>query len=142
MHWWRYPPQKRRQNWIAWCISFPSVLVVDTSINTKNITTIPYHFISTLLNANFDVDVSVANDIAIDVAKWALPGMVMQWSPCPELQTLTNENGRYIMKLNDLKISSNELKIKLPSIHWNISIKYLKIPLIYFKIFSIYRIIE
>ena len=40
---------------------------------------IPYHFISTLLNANFDIDVSVANDVAIDVAKCALPGKVMQW---------------------------------------------------------------
>ena len=85
----------------AWCISFPSVFGVDTSINPKNITTIPYHFISTLLYANFDFDVSVANDVAIDVAKCALPGKVMQWSPCPEVRTLTNENGRYIMKLND-----------------------------------------
>ena len=41
-------------------------------------TTIPYHFISRLLNANFDFDVSVANDVAIDVAKCALPGKVMQ----------------------------------------------------------------
>ena len=84
----------------AWCISFPSVFGVDTSISPKNITTIPYHFISTLLNANFDFDVSVANDVAIDVAKCALPGKVMQWWPCPEMRTLTNENGRYIMKLN------------------------------------------
>ena len=44
----------------------------------KNITTIPYHFIYTLLNANFDFDVSVSNDVAIDVAKCALPGKVMQ----------------------------------------------------------------
>ena len=29
----------------------------------KNITTIPYHFISTLLNVNFDSDVTVANDV-------------------------------------------------------------------------------
>ena len=85
----------------AWCISFPSVFGVDTSISPKNITTIPYHFISTLLNANFDFDVSVANDVAIDVAKCALPGKVMQWSPCPEVRTLTNENGRYKFKLND-----------------------------------------
>ena len=47
---------------------------VDTSISPKNITTIPYHFSLTLLNANFDFDVSVAND----VAKCALPGKVMQ----------------------------------------------------------------
>ena len=85
----------------AWCISFPSVFGVDTSISPKNITTIPYHFISTLLNANFDFDISVANNVAIDIAKCALPGKVMQWSPCPEVRTLTNENGRYIMKLND-----------------------------------------
>ena len=57
-----------------------------------------------LLNANFDFDVSVANDVAIDVAKCALPGKVMQWSPCPEVHTLTNENGRYIMKLNDILV--------------------------------------
>ena len=92
----------------AWCISFPSVFGVDTSISPKNITTIPYHFISTLLNANFDVDVSVAND----VAKCALPGKVMQWSPCPEVRTLTNENGRYIMKLNDKTMHPIEFKAK------------------------------
>ena len=46
---------------------------MDTSINPKNTRTIPYHFISTLLNANFDFDVSVANDVAIDVAKYTLP---------------------------------------------------------------------
>ena len=40
-----------------------------------------------LLNANFDFVVSVANDVAIDVAKWALPGKVMQGSPCPEVST-------------------------------------------------------
>ena len=50
---------------------------MDTSISPKNITTIPYHFISTFLNAYFDFDVSVANDVAIDVAKCALPGKVM-----------------------------------------------------------------
>ena len=47
-------------------------------ISPKNIATITYHFISALLNANFDFDVSVANDVAIDVAKCALPGKVMQ----------------------------------------------------------------
>ena len=56
----------------------------------------------TLLNANFDFDVSFANDVAIDVAKCALPGKVMQGSPCLEVRVLTNENGRYMMKLNDL----------------------------------------
>ena len=64
----------------------------------KNITTIPYHFILTLLNANFDFDVSVANDVTIDVAKCALPGKMMQGSPCPEVRTLANENCCYIMK--------------------------------------------
>ena len=62
----------------ACCISFASIFGVDTFINPKNITTIPYNFISTLLNAKFDFDVSVANDVAIDVAKCALPGKVMQ----------------------------------------------------------------
>ena len=42
-------------------------------VNPKNITMNPYHFISVLLNMDFDVDVSVAND----VAKRALLGMVM-----------------------------------------------------------------
>ena len=44
----------------------------------KNITMIPYHFILALLNTYFDFDVSVANDVAMDVAKCALPGKVMQ----------------------------------------------------------------
>ena len=92
----------------AWCISFPSVFGVDTSISPKNITAIPYNFISTHLNANFDFDVSVANDVAIDVAKCALPGKVMQWSPCPEVRTLINEDGRYIMKLNDRRMTGME----------------------------------
>ena len=86
------------KRWSAWCISFPSVFGVDTSINSKNITTIPYHFISTLLNANFDFDISVTNEVAIDVTNCALPGRVMQGLPCPEVRTWTNENGRYIMK--------------------------------------------
>ena len=77
---------------------------MDTCINPKNITTIPYHFIYTLLNVNFDFAVIVANDVAIDVAKRSLPGKVMQRSPCPEVRTLTNENGRYMIKLNDFLI--------------------------------------
>ena len=68
-------------------ISFPSVFGVDTSINPKSITTIRYNLISTLLTANFDFDVNVAND----VAKCALPGKMMQWSPRPEVHTSTNE---------------------------------------------------
>ena len=40
-----------------------------TSIIPKNITSIPYHFILTILNANFDFDVSVANGVAIDICK-------------------------------------------------------------------------
>ena len=87
----------------AWCTSFPSVFGVDNSINPKTITTIPYYFILTLLKANFDLDICVANDVAIDVVKCALPGnWLMQWSPCPEVCTLANENGCYIMKLNNL----------------------------------------
>ena len=54
----------------------------------------PYHFISTLLNANFDFDV----DVTIDIAKCALPGKVMQRSHCMEVRILTNENECYIMK--------------------------------------------
>ena len=60
----------------------------------KNITTIPYNFISTLLNANFDFDVSVANDVAIDVAidvaKCALPGKVMLNTPVFVVDTSFN----------------------------------------------------
>ena len=52
---------------------------VDTSINQRNITTIPYHFILTILKVNFDLNVSVANDVAFDVAKCTLPGKVMQY---------------------------------------------------------------
>ena len=73
---------------------------MDTSINLQNITTIPCHFISTLLNAILYFDVSVTHD----VAKCSLPGKVMQGSPCPEVHTLTNENGCYIMRLNDMHI--------------------------------------
>ena len=58
---------------------------------------IPYHFILTLSNANFDLDVTVTND----VAKSTLLGKVMLGSPCLEVRTLTNENRRYRMKLND-----------------------------------------
>ena len=61
----------------------------------------PYHFISTLLNANYNFEVSVANDVANDVGRFALPGKVMQWSPCPEMRISTNENERYIMQLNE-----------------------------------------
>ena len=86
------------------CISFPSIFGVDTSINPINITKIPYHFILGLLNANFDFDFSVANDVAIDVAKCIHPGKMMQW-PSLKVHTLTNENRRYKMKLNDILIS-------------------------------------
>ena len=34
----------------------------------------------------------------------ALTGKVIQGSPCPEVRTFTNENARYIMKLNDIFI--------------------------------------
>ena len=89
----------------AWCISFPSVLVWIPA-STQKITTIPYHFISTLLNVNSDFDDTVANDVTFDVAKRSLPGKVMQWSPCLEVHTLTNENGRYMIKLNDSLITT------------------------------------
>ena len=80
-------------------ISFPSVLGVDTSINQKIITMNPHHFISVLLYPNFDFDVGVDNDLA----KCALPGKVMQGPPCLKVHTLTNEIGRFTMKLNDNK---------------------------------------
>ena len=52
-------------------------------------------FILTLFNVNFDFDVIVANDITIYMAKSALPGKVMQGSPCLEVHTFANENGCY-----------------------------------------------
>ena len=58
---------------------------------------------------NFDFDVSVANDVAIDVAKCAFPGKVMQGSPCLEMYALINENGRYMMKLNDKERTNKSL---------------------------------
>ena len=36
------------------------------------------HPITNVLSPNFDFDVTVANDVAIDVAKCSLPGKVMQ----------------------------------------------------------------
>ena len=45
-----------------------------------------------LLNGNFDFDF----DFKVIT--------VMQWSPYPEVCTLTNGNGRYILKLNDYKV--------------------------------------
>ena len=88
-------------------MQFPFVFGVDTSINRKNITIIPYHFISTLLNANFDFDVTVAND----VAKCALSGKVMKESSYPEVSIFTNENERFIMKLYDLRITVKNFEL-------------------------------
>ena len=51
---------------------------IPPSTQKKNITTIPYHFISTFFNANFDFDVSADEDVAIEVANCTLPGKVMQ----------------------------------------------------------------
>ena len=73
--------------------------------------------ILTLLNTNFDSDVSVAHD----VAKCALPGKVMQGSPRPVVHTFINENGRYIMKLNDCFIINglqNNMGLFLKSQNW------------------------
>ena len=39
-----------------------------------------------------------------EIPKCALPGKVIQGSSCPEVCTLTNANGRYIMRLNDTYI--------------------------------------
>ena len=64
----------------ALCISFPSVFFfcVDNSIIPKILQRFVIILFRRLLNTNFDFDVSVANDVAIDVAKCALPGKVMQ----------------------------------------------------------------
>ena len=113
----------------TWFIRFPSVFGVDTAINPKNIAMISYNFVSVYLNDSFDLDVSIANDVSIDLAKCAPPGKVMQGPPCSKVRTFTNINGRYVMKLNDwfincrfflgdVKIWSNE-KIHLNI--WNIT---------------------
>ena len=60
---------------------------------------IPYHFILVLFH---DFDVSIAHDVAIDVAKCAMSGKMMQGSPCRGLHSLSNENERYTMKINDI----------------------------------------
>ena len=52
-----------------------------------------------LLIAHFGLDITVANDVAIDIAQCALAGKVMQ-GDCPEVHTLTNENWHYMIKLN------------------------------------------
>ena len=90
---------------------FPPFLVWIPPSTQKNIT-IPYHFISTLLNANFDFDVNVANS----VAKCALPGKVMQGSPCQAVHTLTNENGCYIIKLYISQLTTVKQSITLPNL--------------------------
>ena len=64
---------------------------VETSIDTKKITTIPHHFISTVLNAYFDFNVSFANDVAIDVLSGHFRVRWCRGLPCPEVHTLTNE---------------------------------------------------
>ena len=71
----------------------------------QNITTITYHFISTLINTYFDFGVSVAKYVVIDVAKCALPGKVALGSLYPEVRTLTNGNGRNIIKLNEKELN-------------------------------------
>ena len=43
---------------------------------------IPYYFISVLLKAHFDSDVSFANGVAIDVAECALPGKMTDARKC------------------------------------------------------------
>ena len=81
-------------------LKFSLCFVVDSSINTKNITMIPYHFISAVININFDFDVSIANDFA----KSTLPGKVIQGTPCLEVCSSTNENERDLIKLNDMQM--------------------------------------
>ena len=96
----------------SWCINFTFVFGWIPPSTQKNITTIPHHFISTLLIANFNFDVSVTNDVSIDVAKYALPDKVMRWSHCPEVHTLTKENGRFKLKLNDCWRKLHSVKYK------------------------------
>ena len=57
--------------------NFPSIFGVDTSITPKKI---PYHFISTLLNVNCGLEITIVNGVKIDVVKHALPGKMMQGS--------------------------------------------------------------
>ena len=52
---------------------------------------------------------ALLNEVAIDVAKCAFPGKVMKGSPCLAVGTLSNENGRLLMKLNDTYVTCNIL---------------------------------
>ena len=54
-----------------------------------------------LFNTNFDFNICIVNGVAFDVVKCAPPDKVMQGTPCLEVRTFTNENGRYMMKSND-----------------------------------------
>ena len=85
--------------------TLPIRVGVDTSINSNTFTMALYHFILTLLNANFDVAVSVAYDVG--VPRCAFQGKARQGSSCQDVRTLTNENGRYTMKLIHLVIHTN-----------------------------------
>ena len=61
----------------------------------KNITctTIPFYF-DAFINANLDFDVSVANDVAIDVTKCALPGLSrLQLASANHVAALTSRDG-------------------------------------------------
>ena len=71
----------------------------------------PKKYYNDSLSFNFDFDISVANAVVIDVAKCTLPGKVMQWSPCPEACTLTNEDGRYIINGNNVMTCVSKLKV-------------------------------
>ena len=52
-----------------------------------------FYFDAFKLNACLDFDISVAKDVAIDVAKCALTGKVMNESPCSEVGTLPMKMG-------------------------------------------------
>ena len=61
------------------------------------------------MSYDFDFVVSIVYDVAIDVAKCALLGKVVQGSPCLEMRTQPNDNWNNIMKLNDCRWSSKQV---------------------------------
>ena len=76
--------------------TFSILFGVDTSINPPKISLVAFP----RWHSYFEVDVSIANDVAFDIAKCSLSGKVVQGY----LNFSTKENGIYIMKWNDSDI--------------------------------------
>ena len=88
----RKMPRAMLPLWRCKSTSFLSSEVnMSASINPKNIAMITYHFISLLINDDFDFEVSLANDVAIDVDKHAVITLPWSWHFNQWKQALHNE---------------------------------------------------